>query len=222
VGFSCRTQHSPVKIILTGTGKKFNTEWIFRDLSYAFEKNHAYAILGRNGSGKSTLLQVIAGNINPTSGRVNYSHDSQEIPVEKIFQHLTLVAPYQELIEEFTLMEMLNFHFCFKSLIPGYTIPGVIDRIGFKDPGRKTIRFFSSGMKQRVKLVLALFSEVPVVLLDEPTMNLDETGTDWYLQLIRETAKNRILLVCSNLQHRETEFCSEKLFIEDYKPLRVS
>ena len=211
-----------MKIILNDTGKKFNTEWIFRNVNFTFGDHNAYAVLGRNGSGKSTFLQILAGNMVPTAGMVSYSHQDQIIPPEQIFNYLSLVAPYQELIEEFTLMEMLNFHFCFKSLIPGYTIPGVIDRIGFKDPGRKTIRFFSSGMKQRVKLVLALFSEVPVVLLDEPTMNLDETGTDWYLQLIRETAKNRILLVCSNLQHRETEFCSEKLFIEDYKPLRVS
>jgi ABC-type multidrug transport system ATPase subunit len=205
-----------VKIILTGTGKKFNTEWIFRELSYSFEKDNAYAILGRNGSGKSTLLQVIAGSIHPTAGNITYSKNGQEIPAEKIFQHLTIVAPYQELIEEFTLREMLDFHFFFKSPVPGSTIPGIIDRIGFKDPGRKTIRFFSSGMKQRVKLVLALFSDVSVVLLDEPTMNLDESGTNWYLELVSEMAKNRIILVCSNLQHQET------VFIEDYRQQRTS
>jgi len=210
-----------VKIILSGTGKKYNTEWIFRELSFSFEKDHAYAILGRNGSGKSTLLQIIAGNIHPTSGKVCYIKDGQEIPMEKIYQHLTIVAPYQELIEEFTLKEMLDFHFRFKSLVPGYTIQAIIERIGFKDPGRKTIRFFSSGMKQRVKLVLAFFSEIPVVLLDEPAMNLDETGMNWYLQLVNEMAKNRILLVCSNLQHKETAFCTENLFIEDYKPRKA-
>ncbi|MCX6248105.1 MAG: ATP-binding cassette domain-containing protein [Bacteroidetes bacterium] len=211
-----------MKITLTGTGKKFNTEWIFKELSHSFEKDNGYAILGRNGSGKSTLLQVIAGNILPTSGKVTYSLAGQEIAAEKIFQHLTLVAPYQELIEEFTLREMLDFHFFFKRPVPGVTIPDIISRIGFKDPGRKTIRFFSSGMKQRVKLVLALFSDVSLVLLDEPTMNLDETGSNWYLQLVSERTKNRIIIVCSNLQQQETSFCKEKLFIEDYKPQKVS
>jgi ABC-type multidrug transport system ATPase subunit len=211
-----------VKIILTGTGKKFNNEWIFRDLSYSFEKDHTYAILGRNGSGKSTLLQVIAGNIHPSSGKVNYYNEDQEISVEKIFQHLTVVAPYQELIEEFTLREMLDFHFAFKSLVPGYTIPDIIDRIGFKDSGRKIIRLFSSGMKQRVKLVLALFSDVPVILLDEPAMNLDENGMNWYLQLVSEMTKNRIIIVCSNLQQKETVFCKEKLFIDDFKSQKAS
>ena len=211
-----------MKIILTGTGKKYNTEWIFRELSYTFEKDHAYAILGRNGSGKSTLLQVIAGNIHPTSGIVKYSKAALEIPVENIFQHLTIVAPYQELIEEFTLREMVDFHFFFKTPVPGYSIPAIIDRIGFKDPGKKVIRLFSSGMKQRVKLILALFSDVSLVLLDEPTMNLDEAGTDWYLSLVNEMAKNRIIVVCSNLQQKETAFCKEKLFIEDYKPQKAS
>ena len=210
-----------MKINLTGTGKKFNTEWIFRNLSYSFEKDNAYAVLGRNGSGKSTLLQVIAGSINPTSGTIRYEKDGLEIPVEKIFHHLSIVAPYQELIEEFSLREMLNFHFSFKSPVQGYNVPKIIERIGFKNPGNKAIHLFSSGMKQRVKLVLALLSDVSIVLLDEPTMNLDETGTAWYLQLISEMSKNRIIIVCSNLQHQETSFCTEKLFIEDYK-LKVS
>ena len=211
-----------MKIILNGTGKKYNSEWIFRELSYSFERDNSYAILGRNGSGKSTLLQVIAGCIHPSSGSVNYSFGNKNIPVEEIFQHLTIVAPYQELIEEFTLREMLDFHFHFKSMAPGLSIPGIIDRIGFKNPGNKTIRFFSSGMKQRVKLVLALFSSVSLILLDEPTMNLDEVGTNWYLQLINEVAKNKIIIVCSNLQQQETAFCKEKLFMEDFKkPLRI-
>jgi ABC-type multidrug transport system ATPase subunit len=209
-----------VKIILTGTGKKFNTDWIFRDLSYSFEKNTAYAILGRNGSGKSTLLQIISGSIHPTTGNVSYSLDKQEISVEQIFRHLTIVAPYQELIEEFTLREMLRFHFSFKSMAQGFSIPSIIERIGFKDPGNKTIRFFSSGMKQRVKLIIALLSDVPIVLLDEPIMNLDEAGTRWYLKLVEEMAKDRIIIVCSNLQHEETAFCKEKLYIEEYKTSR--
>jgi ABC-type multidrug transport system ATPase subunit len=206
-----------VNIILSGTGKKFNTEWIFRKLSCRFEENKSYAILGRNGSGKSTLLQVIAGSIHPTAGTIKYYSGESEISSEKIFQQLTLVAPYQELIEEFTLEEMLKFHFAFKSPVKGITIPLILERIGFKNPGHKVIRLFSSGMKQRVKLVLALLSDVPLILLDEPTMNLDAAGTGWYLELVREFMEGRTILVCSNLQQQETAFCTEKLFIEDYK-----
>ncbi len=206
-----------MEIILSDTGKKFSTEWIFRKVNVTFEDKKAYAILGRNGSGKSTLLQVIAGNLHPTTGTVRYFHENQEIPVEKIFRQLVMVAPYQELIEEFTLKEMLTFHFSFKSMMPGFSLDKAIDRLGFRTSTTKQLRQFSSGMKQRVKLIQAFLSDVPLLLLDEPTMNLDQSGTEWYLNLVEELTKNRNVIVCSNLEQQETGFCKEKIFIEDYK-----
>jgi ABC-type multidrug transport system ATPase subunit len=206
-----------LKIVLDKTGKKFNTEWIFRDLSFTFEPGESYAILGRNGSGKSTLLQVISGSIHPTAGTVNYIYRGQTIPVEKYFRYLSCSAPYLELIEEFKLAEMLQFHFRFKEILPGYTIQKAVEMLDFKGSDHKTIRQFSSGMKQRVKLILAFLSNTPLLLLDEPTTNLDKSGMDWYLNLTGEAAKGRTLIICSNLQQLETGFCKETLLIEDYK-----
>jgi ABC-type multidrug transport system ATPase subunit len=206
-----------LKLELLNTGKKFNTDWIFRNLSYAFEKDQAYAILGRNGSGKSTLLQVIAGSIHPTAGSIKYMVDGLEINDQDIFRYISVSAPYLELIEEFKLLEMLQFHFRFKTIFPGYNINKIIGMLGFKNEEHKPIRLFSSGMKQRVKLILAFLSDTPLLLLDEPTTNLDQAGTDWYLNLIHEFSKNRTVIICSNLQQLETSFCAGKLFIEDYK-----
>jgi ABC-type multidrug transport system ATPase subunit len=206
-----------VKIELQNTGKRFNTDWIFRNLSFTFEKNKSYAILGRNGSGKSTLLQVIAGSIHPTTGSVIYTIDGVEVNEQEIFRYISCSAPYLELIEEFKLPEMLQFHFRFKSLLTGYHLNKIAGMLGFNNVMHKPIRLFSSGMKQRVKLVLAFLSDTPLLLLDEPTTNLDQAGVDWYLNLINDFSKNRTLIICSNLQHLETGFCTEKLFIEDYK-----
>jgi len=206
-----------VNIILNNTGKKFNTEWIFRNVSFTFGEEQSHAILGRNGSGKSTFLQILAGNMLPTAGTVTYSHNNTPIPAEQIFRHLSLVAPYQELIEEFTLPEMLRFHFSFKNMMPGFTIGKIIDMLGFSAHREKPIRQFSSGMKQRVKLIMAILSDTPLLLLDEPTMNLDHAGSEWYLALISEFRKDRLIIVCSNLEQTETGFCTGKLFIEDYK-----
>lgn len=206
-----------MQITLTETGKRFNQEWIFRNVNYTFEDHHSYAILGRNGSGKSTLLQLIAGSLHPTSGIVKYFISGKEVLPEKIFQHLTIVAPYLELIEDFSLREMLDFHFSFKSIIPGHSVPKVIELLGFQNTGKNPIRLFSSGMKQRVKLVLAVLSDVPLLLLDEPTMNLDKVGVEWYLNILEEFAGNRTIIVCSNIEQQETRFCTEKLLIEDYK-----
>jgi ABC-type multidrug transport system ATPase subunit len=206
-----------VKIELQNTGKKFNTDWIFRNLSFTFEENNAYAILGRNGSGKSTLLQVISGSIRPSAGIIKYTLDGAEISEEEIFRYISCSAPYLELIEEFKLREMLQFHFRFKSIWPGYDINKITGMLGFNNVSHKPIRLFSSGMKQRVKLILAFLSDTPLLLLDEPTTNLDQAGTDWYLNLIHEFSKNRTVIICSNLQQLETGFCTGKLFIEDFK-----
>ena len=206
-----------MNIILDNTGKKFNTEWIFRNLSHTFEQGTSSAILGKNGSGKSTLLRVISGNMLATSGIVKYSEDNHEIDPAGIFSFLSIVAPYQELIEEFTLSEMLKFHFSFKQLFHGYSLSDVLELLGLKNTGSKSLKLFSSGMKQRVKIILALLSATPILLLDEPTNNLDQAGIDWYLDLVNKFSNGRTIIVCSNLQQQETSFCTQTLLIEDYK-----
>ncbi|MDP1623082.1 MAG: ABC transporter ATP-binding protein [Bacteroidales bacterium] len=206
-----------MKIQLEQIGKKFNTEWIFRNVSFEFEEHTASVILGRNGSGKSTLLQVIAGNLHPTAGKVSYTLDKKNISGDEIFQHLTMVAPYLELIEDFTLKEMLEFHFSFKRYLPGHDMASLTDLLGFPAMKNKQIRKFSSGMKQRVKLILAILSDVPLLLLDEPTMNLDKTGIDWYLELLGKFGTNRTVIICSNLHQTESAFAIKSLQIEDFK-----
>ena len=206
-----------IRIDLQDIAKKFNTEWIFRKVSFTFEENSTSAILGRNGSGKSTLLQVVAGNLHPNAGQVIYTRNGKAIPGEDIFRQLAMVAPYMELIEDFTLREMLEFHFSFKQYLPGFDIASATELLGFSNVKFKQIRQFSSGMKQRVKLITAILSDVPLLLLDEPTMNLDKAGIDWYLGLIGNYAGDRTIIICSNLHQTESAFASKALQIEEYK-----
>jgi len=103
-----------MKITLTGLGKRYNQEWIFPDLNGEIASGDRWIITGRNGSGKSTLLQVIAGILEASAGSVSYQLNDQPVDVQHLFHYLSLVAPYQELIEEFTLQEMLTFHFSCK------------------------------------------------------------------------------------------------------------
>lgn len=204
-------------ITLNGIGKKFNTEWIFRNLTHRFEAGGRTVITGRNGSGKSTLLQVIAGNIHHTEGSIQYTLNGKVIPDSEIFRYISLVAPYEELIEEFTLKEMLEFHFAFKQIVDGFTIPAIIDLLAFSQAKTKPILNYSSGMKQRLKLACALLSDTPLLFLDEPTTNLDKAGIDFYLQLIGTHARNRTILVCSNMQLMESGFCDREIRIEEFK-----
>jgi ABC-type multidrug transport system ATPase subunit len=202
-------------IDLKDAGRRFNQEWIFRNFSYQFSAAGKYAILGPNGSGKSTLLSVILGSLAPSEGSITYA-DTKVIPVENIYTQLSFAAPYLDLVEEFTLQETIAFHFKFKKLYPGLSAEGLLDLLGLAKSQDKALKYFSSGMKQRTKLALACCTDSPLLLLDEPTSNLDVQGISWYLDLIRDFTADKLVLVGSN-QETEYSFCENLISITDYK-----
>jgi ABC-type multidrug transport system ATPase subunit len=205
-----------MQITLENIGRRFNREWIFREINYTFNNKGSYAILGPNGSGKSTLLQVLNGSLVPSAGAISYSKNGNAIEPENIFDYLSLAAPYLELIEEFSLNEMVDFHFRFKTFKPGIDKNVLNDILNLRGSENKMIRYFSSGMKQRLKLALAFCADTPMLMLDEPTSNLDTQGIDWYLNLVEKFSANRLTIICSNQEH-EYSFCQERLSISDYK-----
>jgi ABC-type multidrug transport system ATPase subunit len=204
-----------MRIVLKDAGRRFNQEWVFRNFSYEFNSAGNYAVLGPNGSGKSTLLSVILGNLSPSEGSVDYS-DDKEIPVAQIYTRLSFAAPYVDLVEEFTLQETIDFHFKFKGFYPGLDAAGLMEILGLARSQDKALKYFSSGMKQRTKLVLACCTDSPLLLLDEPTSNLDKQGIDWYHELIRNFTSDKLVLVGSN-QENEYSFCDNLIKITDYK-----
>ncbi len=203
-------------ISLTNTGKRFNRDWIFRHINYQFVSGTHYAITGSNGSGKSTLLQVIGGAIAVSEGAISYQESAISNIGDEIYQYISITAPYLELIEEMTLKEFLLFHSRFKPLLPSLTIEDVIGRITLEAATHKQIRYFSSGMKQRVKLAQSFFSDTPVVLLDEPCTNLDADGIALYHRLVDDYCKEKLVIVSSNDQV-EYSFCKEVISMGDYK-----
>ncbi|MET3113118.1 ABC-type multidrug transport system ATPase subunit [Pedobacter sp. CG_S7] len=204
-----------MKIELNNAGRRFNQEWIFRNFTYQFNPGEKYAVLGPNGSGKSTLLSVVMGSLSPSEGSIAYSN-TKPVPVESFYQHISFAAPYLDLIEEFTLQETIQFHFKFKPFHEGMDLDSVLHRLGMAKAQDKALKYFSSGMKQRTKLVLACCSDTPVLLLDEPTSNLDVQGVDWYQELIQDFTENRLVVVCSN-QEIEYAFCKHTIQVNDYK-----
>ena len=205
-----------MKINLEHIGRRFNREWIFRDVNYVFETGTSYAILGANGAGKSTILQLISGSLSSSEGVISYSKEGALLNPELVFKHLSMAAPYLELIEEFTLNELIDLHFQFKKYRSGLDRLQLIELMGLKRSEFKAIKHFSSGMKQRVKLALAFCSDTEMILLDEPASNLDQQGLEWYLSLVKEFSADRMLIICSN-QIQEYSFCKNQLNIADYK-----
>ena len=205
-----------MQIDATGLGKRYAREWIFRNLTHTFRPGSATAVLGPNGAGKSTLLNTISGQLLATDGTLRYQHRGQVVPVEQVPSLLAYAAPYLELIEELTLTELLHFHTRFKPLRPGVTPTGLIELMYLEKSRHKLVRDFSSGMKQRLKLALALYADTPLLLLDEPTTNLDRSGVAWYLEHVHATLAGRTVLVSSNVPE-EYSFCNEVLNITDFQ-----
>ena len=205
-----------MKIHLEEASKRFQYEWIFKNLSLELSQGNSLAITGSNGSGKSTLLKCLSGAIPITSGKIEYNSGEKSVPESDWFSHLSISAPYMEVPEEFSLEELLNFHFKFKNPLAGISNKEIIDILYLTQHSSKLVGQFSSGMKQRLKLGLALFSDVPFILLDEPTSNLDKKGIEWYQEMMAHYAQGRILVICSN-EPREYEFCEQIIALEDFK-----
>lgn len=202
-----------MKISLQDVGKRYNREWIFRHLNFEFSGTGSYAITGANGSGKSTLLQVIAGATMHSEGKLIYEkQDGSLIPDP--YSLISVAAPYLELIEEFTATEFLQFHAGFKKLTS--SIDDILQAVNLEKAAQKQIRYFSSGMKQRLKLAQAFFSESQVLFLDEPTTNLDSEGTTLYQSLVKNHAGDRLLIISSNVPE-EYSFCEEVIKMENFK-----
>lgn len=205
-----------MQILLKHVGKKFQHEWIFRNLDYHFTSGKSYAITGPNGSGKSTLLQVISGLLPANEGQIQFKDSEKNYDIADVYPFIDFSAPYQELVEEFTLLEFLKFHFSFKKIRNGFSQQDLIQFMMLESATHKYIKHFSSGMKQRLKLGLAFFSESQVMLLDEPTSNLDEVGINWYMQNISGILKEKLIIISSNTP-AEYSFCDFTINIPDYK-----
>ena len=205
-----------MNIHLNNIGKRFNREWIFRKLDYQFLQGKSYAITGTNGSGKSTLLQIIAGATLHSEGKIDYSLEqpNKNNIGENDYKQIAIAAPYLDLVEEMTATEFLTFHSAFKPLTTTFT--EILLTVGLQKAADKQLRYYSSGMKQRLKLAQAFFSQTSVLLLDEPTTNLDEEGIKVYKHLWAKYTANRLVIVSSN-DKTEYENCNDVIKIGDYK-----
>ncbi len=210
-------RHLLTGISLNKIGKKFRGRWIFRNLDFEINRGDKIAVTGSNGSGKSTFIQLLSGYCIPSEGNITWLNENNSLPVELVYKQLSFAAPYMDLVEEFTLDENIGFYVKRKRLLNGMTPDALIHAAMLQDARSAPLRNFSSGMKQRLKLALAVYTDSPLLLLDEPLSNLDASGYAWYRSMISETSTGRTVIICSNQVREETWFCNRTLNIEDYK-----
>lgn len=191
-------------IVLKDCGKSFNRHWLFRNLSITFNSGEKWAILGPNGSGKSTLGLLLSGQLLPTEGSVAFFANQNSIPLQKLHGYVSLTSPAMELNEDLNVRELFHQHHRLKPLQQGCGADAFAHIAGFnKQTMQKPMATFSSGMKQRVKLGLAVMSDTPLLILDEPFTNLDKAGEQFFHELLEKYGHNRLLMVASN---REEEY----------------
>ncbi len=204
-----------MEIQLKNLSKKYINNLLFKDLNYNFHSDNTYAITGSNGSGKSTLLKIISGYISPSKGEVKYLSGVSEIPKDQHFHFLNICAPYLNLIEDFSLKENLEFYQNFKNPLADVDIDEEIANANLTKSLSKPLNEFSSGMQQRVKLILATCFHSEVLLLDEPTSHLDSNGKEWYLKLLENKINNRLTLIFSNEKAEFNSFTEKIINIDN-------
>ncbi len=201
---------------LIGIQKSFRHNMLFRQINYTFSTPNAYAIIGPNGSGKSTLLKIISGKLPPAQGKVVFYLNEKLIPFDQLYRYMDFVAPYCTLFEYLTLNEQVKLHFQFKKLTKSINSKDLLSEIGLLYAKDTPVNHLSSGMLQKLQLALALYSDAPILLLDEPSVNLDEKNKAWFQEQMNGLIGKKLIIMGSNVAE-EYQFCNEKLSISEYK-----
>ncbi|MFM9004235.1 MAG: ATP-binding cassette domain-containing protein [Flavobacteriales bacterium] len=206
-----------MNIVLQHISKRFRKDWIFRNVSLELQSGSCHAIIGNNGSGKSTLLQIISGFLSPSEGEIEWSLKQDTISRDELYRQVAMCSPALQLWEDLTLEENIDLFLRFKKLPDCSSTREFAEKVHLENNLYQPLKTYSSGMKQRVKLGLAMLSDSSLLLLDEPCSHLDSNGVSWFQSILKETAQNRTIVVASNRDDRETFLCSQHIDITSYK-----
>lgn len=197
--------------------KSFGRRLIFNDLTFKFDKPGVYGISGPNGSGKSTLVKIIAGIIAASKGKIIHLLNGKIITEENLHNHIGFVSPYLVLYEEFSTLENLKLFADIRGTeFNKERVNYLLNKFLLYKRKDDLLKTYSSGMKQRVKFIFALMHSPQLLILDEPTSNLDEEGKNSVYEIVKEESKTNIVIVASN-ERNDLELCDEIVLLEKYK-----
>jgi len=195
----------------------FGRRLIFNGINFSFIDNGIYGISGPNGSGKSTLVKIISGLLSPSAGKIVHKNSNREIIPEKLHNYLGFVSPYLVLYEEFSAWENLIYYAKIRGIfLDRDLVKDLLNRFLLFNRRDDLIKIYSSGMKQRMKFVFALIHKPQLLILDEPTSNLDEEGKKSAYDIINGEAEKNIVIIASN-EKADLDLCNELLDLNNYK-----
>ncbi len=180
--------------------KVFNRRVVFQDISFEMRSGKVLSIAGPNGSGKSTASKIICGIMTPTSGQVSLLNGDARIERDEIHNYIGFVAPYLELYGEFTALENLQIEMRARKLPKNCDEKAkeILELVGLFNRRNDKLGGFSSGMKQRLKYAAALIHDPEVLVLDEPTANLDAAGNEMVFSIVDRLRKDKIVVIATN------------------------
>ncbi len=207
------------KIELKDLTKNFGRRLIFKGINRVFSEPGVYGISGPNGSGKSTIVKIFCGILSPNSGKITHTHNGKEVEANHWYRHIGFVSPYLVLYDEFTAEENIAFFSAIREInFDKERSDNLFSVFGIQDRKDDLVKTYSSGMKQRLKYIAALYHNPEVLIFDEPTSNLDESGKETVYKVIRDLSANKIVFLASN-EKEDISLCKETLDLKQYKAL---
>ena len=196
--------------------KVYSHKIIFQHVTFSVSQDSSFAITGKNGSGKSTLIKILCGLLTPTKGSVSLVVEDKALKPENYYPHIGLVSPYLNLYDEFTGEENLTLIRKIRGLHSDVSSRAInlLKEFNIYDHRKKEVRFYSSGMKQRLKYCAALLHEPSVLYLDEPTANLDEMGISIVKDVMKRQKKLGALVFATN-EHDDLKFADSVLNLDE-------
>jgi heme exporter protein A len=196
-----------LKLIISNLSHSFDEREVFKSINFAFD-GARLAVTGQNGSGKSTLLKIMTGLLTPTGGEFAFEIDGVKLDHDSIRDFAGLAAPDINLYNELTVRENLRFLAAARGC--KCNISNVLSEVGLLDRENDPIGDLSTGLRRRACIAAALLHDPSILLLDEPSTNLDENGIEMLHEVIERQSQKGIVVLATN-DPNEAALCDERL-----------
>ncbi|MBI3193091.1 MAG: ABC transporter ATP-binding protein [Ignavibacteriae bacterium] len=186
-------------------------------MNFSLNEGGSIIIAGRNGSGKSTLLKILIGVLTQTKGTISVFVDEKVVKKQDLFRSIGFVSPYLQMYDEFTAFENLDLYRKIRTInTSDEVLHSLLERVNLTQAKNQLVRTFSSGMKQRLKYAFALLHQPPILLLDEPTANLDSEGKTIIHEIVKEQKQRGLVIVATN-EPDERKWGDTVLKLDEFK-----
>ncbi|MDR1775409.1 MAG: ATP-binding cassette domain-containing protein [Actinomycetes bacterium] len=187
------------------------------DINIALDRGRIYGLVGQNGAGKTTLMRIIAGLSQPTQGSITLFGASSQPSLVRARRRLGAIIETPALYPDLSAAQNLEIERLIRGVADRSRVKRLLQQVGLDGTGRKRVRDFSLGMRQRLAIAVALLADPALLLLDEPINGLDPMGIIQVRQLLTTLAHEHgcTILISSHILSELDQLADEYLFVSD-------